>query len=143
MKRFLVVAACGFLAACGSNEAEQTVEAPTNATEVGTTDTASASQMAGTYEMTMEDGTVVRQQVNADGTYVETDLQGTELERGTWRQEGSQLCYDPQGAEPEECWTGGTPGADGTFEATSGDGAETATIRRIENSGTGNMAPLS
>ena len=142
MKKFLVIAACGALAACGSNDAEPTVDTPTNTTQAGTTDTASASQMAGTYEMTMGDGTVVRQQVNTDGSYVATDLQGAELERGTWRQEGSELCYDPQGADAEECWIGGTPGADGTFQATSSDGSTTATIRRIQNSGSGNMAPI-
>ena len=140
MKKIFVIAACGVLAACGSNEAEVSPETEMTTNQAGTTDTASANQMAGTYEMTMEDGTVVRQQVNADGTYVDTDLQGSELQRGTWRQEGSQLCYDPDGAEPEECWTGGTPGADGTFEATSGDGTTTATIRRIENANT-DMAP--
>ena len=140
MKKIFVIVASGALAACGSNEAEVSPETEMTTNQAGTTDTASADQMAGTYEMTMEDGTVVRQQVNADGTYVDTDLQGSELQRGTWRQEGSQLCYDPDGAEPEECWTGGTPGADGTFEATSGDGTTTATIRRIEDSNT-DMAP--
>ena len=134
MKKYLIIAACGALAACGSNEAEEPTDTLDTTVgtqpEVGTTDTASAGQMDGSYEMTMSDGTVVRQQINADGTYVDTDLQGTELARGTWRQQGGQLCYDAEGSEPEECWTGGTPGADGSFEATSPSG-ETMTIRRI------------
>ena len=126
----LTIAATGALAACGSNDAEET---PTPAeTTVATTDTASASQMAGTYEMTMEDGTVIRQQVNADGTYVDTDLEGNELERGTWRQEGNQLCLDDAGSGPEECWTGGTPGADGSFEATM-PGGGSVTVRRVSD----------
>ena len=133
MKKFLIIAACGALAACGSNEAEEPVEPiDTTTTQAGTTDTATAGQMAGTYEMTMDDGTVVRQQVNADGTYVDTDLQGNELERGTWRQQGSQLCYDDAGPGAEECWTGGTPGADGSFEATGADGTS-ITVRRVED----------
>ncbi len=134
MKKFLVIAACGALAACGSNDADENVDTvdTTVDTQAGTTDTASAGQMAGAYEMTMEDGTVVRQQINADGTYVDTDLEGNEVARGTWRQEGSQLCYDVEGATPEECWTGGAPGADGSFEATANDG-RTVTIRRTGN----------
>lgn len=137
MKKFLIVAACGALAACGSNEAEQPVEPvdTTATTQAGTTDTATSSQMAGTYEMTMADGTVVRQRVNADGTYVDMDLQGTELERGTWRQQGAQLCYDDAGAGAEECWTGGTPAADGSFQATGADGT-TITVRRVEDNAT-------
>lgn len=121
------------LAACGSNETEEPVEPIETTAPAGTTDTASASQMAGTYEVTMDDGTVVRQQVNADGTYVDTDLDGNEVERGTWRQQGDQLCYDDAGADPEECWTGGAPGPDGSFQATTSDGSVTTTVRRIED----------
>ena len=138
MKKFFVIAACSALAACGGNDAEDvpepvdtTVGTTTNA-PAGSTDTASAGQMAGAYELTTEDGTVVRQQINADGTYVDRDLEGNEVTRGTWRQQGSQLCYDAAGSAPEECWTGGTPGADGSFEATAADG-RTVTIRRTGN----------
>ena len=135
MKKFLIIAACGALAACGSNDAEEPVEPIDTTATAGTTDTATTSQMAGTYEMTMDDGTVVRQRVNADGTYVDTDMQGNELERGTWRQQGSQLCYDDAGPGAEECWTGGTPGADGSFEATGADGTS-ITVRRVGDTAT-------
>ena len=130
MKKFLILAACGALAACGSNDADEAPEAIE--TDVAVTDTASADQMAGTYEVTAADGTVTRQTVNADGTYVDSDLEGNETQRGTWRQQGDQLCYDPDGPDVEECWIGGAPGADGTFEATTADGSATATVRRIE-----------
>ena len=130
-KIVFLATATAALAACGSNEAEEPVDPVETTAPAGTTDTATAGQMAGTYEMTMDDGTVVRQQVNADGTYVDTDLEGNELERGTWRQQGDQLCYDANGADPEECWTGGTPGADGSFEATASDGTS-ITVRRVQ-----------
>ena len=135
MKKFLIIAAYGTLAACGSNEAEEPVEPIDTTSTAGTTDTATNSQMTGTYEMTMDDGTVVRQRVNADGTYVDTDMQGNELERGTWRQQGSQLCYDDAGPGAEECWTGSAPGADGSFEAT-GDNGSTVTVRRVDDTAT-------
>ena len=131
MKKFLILAACGALAACGSNDADEAPE--TIETDVAVTDTASADQMAGTYEVTMEDGSVTRQRVNADGTYVDTDLEGNETERGTWRQNGEQLCYDPEGAEGETCWTGGVQSADGTFSASTTDGSVTTTVRKIED----------
>ena len=129
-KLLLAFAATTALAACGSNKSEDTVE-PIETT-VAETDTATASQMAGTYEVTAADGTVTRQTVNADGTYVDSDLEGNETQRGTWSQQGDQLCYDPDGPDVEECWIGGAPGADGTFEATTADGSATATVRRIE-----------
>ena len=131
-KMIFLATATAALAACGSNEAEEPVEPIETTAPAGTTDTATAGQMAGTYEMTMDDGTVVRQQVNTDGTYVDTDLEGNELERGTWRQQGDQLCYDDAGADPEVCWTGGTPGADGSFEATATDGTS-ITVRRVQD----------
>lgn len=143
MKKFMIVAACAALAACGSNEEAETpvVTDATATAPAGTTDTATASQMAGTYEVTMDDGTVVRQTVNADGTYVDSDMQGTELDRGTWRQEGDQLCYDPDGNDPEECFTGGTPGPDGSFEVRNAAGEVASTVRRIENDAGATMMP--
>lgn len=130
-KIVLALAATTALAGCGSNEAEAPVE-PADTT-VAQTDTASAGQMAGTYEITESDGTVTRQEVNADGTYVDRDLDGNETERGTWRQSGDQLCYDAEGDAAEVCWIGGAPGADGSFEATTPDGSASATIRKIED----------
>ena len=129
-KLLLAFAATTALAACGSNKSEDTVE-PIETT-VAETDTATASQMAGTYEVTAADGTVTRQTVNADGTYVDSDLEGNETQRGTWRQQGDQLCYDPDGPDVEECWIECAVRSGGTFEATTADGSATATVRRIE-----------
>ncbi|MBX7540578.1 hypothetical protein [Qipengyuania sphaerica] len=131
MKKLLIIAACASLAACGSNEAEQTAE-PVDTT-AGQTDTATADQMAGTYEITLEDGTVVRQTINTDGTYVDTTLDGTETERGTWRQQGEQMCFDPEGDGAEACYTGGAPGADGSFEVRDASGNVSSSVRRIED----------
>lgn len=111
---------------------EEPAAEATEAAPVATTDTATASQMAGAYEVKMADGTVIRQTINADGTYVDADLKGTEIEKGTWRQTGDQLCYDPEGEEAEACFTGGTPGADGSFEVRDAAGAVSATVRRVE-----------
>jgi len=139
MKKYLIVAAFTALAACGSNEAlvddDQSQEAG-NDTTLAANDPA-AVEMAGTYEVTAEDGTVVRQTVNANATYVET-VDGIETERGTWRQRGDQMCYDPQGDMIEQCYTGGKPGGDGSFEVEMDGG--TASVRRVDETETAESA---
>ncbi len=87
--------------------------------------------MAGIYEVTAEDGTVVRQSVEADGTYTET-VDGTEIERGTWHQKNDQMCFDPVGDTIEQCYTGGLPGSDGSFDVEMDAG--TASVRRVDQS---------
>ena len=135
MKKTFAIAACIALAACGSNEAEtdDVAVADTSVAAPGTTDgTVTSSQLAGTYEMTAADGTVTMQRLNSDGTYVDT-VDGTETDRGTYRQQGDQLCYTSEtDGTGEECFTGGTPGADGSFEMTGMDGT-TSTVRRTGN----------
>ena len=129
MKKLFILAATASLAACGGG-AEETDMSNVDDTmgDTAVTDTAAPGQMAGTYESTADDGTVTMQQVNADGTYVDT-VDGEETERGTWRQQGDQLCYDPDGEMGETCYTGSEPGSDGSFTVT-GENGETMTVRK-------------
>ena len=129
MKKLIILAATASLAACGGG-AEETDMSNVDDTmgDTAVTDTAAPGQMAGTYESTADDGTVTMQQVNADGTYVDT-VDGEETERGTWRQQGDQLCYDPDGDAGETCYTGSEPGSDGSFTVTGKNG-ETMTVRK-------------
>ena len=131
---FLTAAACAALAACGNpaEEADQPVVADTPMAAPTTAN----NEMAGTYEVTMADGTVVTQTIRSDGTYSDV-ADGEVTEAGTWRAEGQQLCYDPEGTEPEECYTGSQPGADGSFTFNDADGNQMGTVRRI---GDENMA---
>lgn len=128
-KLIFAAAASAALAACGSNnepapEPVETVEPDLGATATG--------DMTGTYEIQMADGSVTRQTINADGTYVDTTVDGTETERGTWRQEGAQMCFDPEGDEAEACYAGGAPGEDGSFEMRDANGEVTSTVRKVE-----------
>ena len=92
MKIYSALAACLVLAACGSNETEDTAPAPADvAVPSPTTETVTPAAMAGTYEVTLPDGTVTMQTLSADGTYVDR-MDGEVTERGTWRQQGDQLC---------------------------------------------------
>lgn len=133
MKLYLTLAGCLVLAACGSNEAEDTAAAPADvAVATPAPDTVTPAAMAGTYEVTLPDGTVTMQTLSADGTYIDR-MDGEITERGTWRQQGDQLCYDPEGeAATEQCYAGGEPGPDGAFEIRDDAGDVNATVRKVE-----------
>lgn len=130
MRRYLIGAGCAVLAACGSAEAPvDGGPAQQAGMERAATESANA-EMAGSYQVTAEDGTIVRQTLDADGTYRET-LDGSEIERGTWHHKGEQMCYDPQGDAIEQCYTGGQPDADGSFSVETDAG--TASVRRLSD----------
>ena len=137
MRKFMIVAACTALAACGSKE--EPAPTPTE-TATASTDTATASQMAGDYEVRTANGTTITQTLNADGTYVDKDATGAETERGTWRQQGEQLCYAPEGGT-EQCYTGGAPGPDGRFEVRDSTGTVSATVKKVAPETAPAMAP--
>ncbi len=128
MKRLMIAAACVALAACDRAEAPP---APAETTPAAMP-TAGTADMAGTYEVKMEDGTVVMSTLFADGTYIDA-TDGVEGERGTWRADGDKTCFDPQGDPPEECSTTSAPAADGSFEVIDADGNETGiVVRKVE-----------
>lgn len=132
MRNFSIAAALMALASCGANEAttaEDTAQTTGGDAAGQTASELAAEAIAGTYEVTSEDGAVVLQRVDAGGTYVET-VAGTETERGTWHQKGDQMCYDPEGEPSEQCYTGGQPGPDGSFGVGTDGGA--ASVRRVD-----------
>lgn len=132
MKILMITAACVALAACDRAE---TPPAPAETTPAATP-TADTASMAGTYEVTMEDGTVAMSTLFADGSYVDT-TDGVESERGTWRADGERTCFDPAGDPPEECHATSTPAADGSFKVLDAEGQETGvTVRKVDASAT-------
>lgn len=135
MKTLLMLGTALTLTACGQRAdkgAEATpaattttvAEAPSPASNQGPT-----GNMAGKYEVTMADGKIVTETINADGTYV--DLMDGQETRGKWRMDGARSCFDPDGAAVEECYTSSAPAADGSFTATSTDGKIKTTIRKV------------
>jgi hypothetical protein len=124
MKKLILIAAVAALSACN----QKADEAP------AATDTAAATPMAaetgvapGTYDVKDADGTMGKTVINADGTYVDTDKTGKEM-KGTYARKDGKDCFDPDGDAAEMCWTVTTPGADGSFTATSADGKTTVTV---------------
>lgn len=130
MKRLVMVAAlAGALAACG-DAAEESDEPATDAT--ADTEAVAAESSAGTWEVTMADGTGFTAALNPDGTYQDTDSSGMVTESGTWedRPDGT-TCFDSEGGDDSiVCFTVGEPADDGSMVATPDDGSEPLTIRK-------------
>ena len=130
MRSIAILAACAALAACGSKE-----EAPAEPVETAdrTLESTATGDVTGTYEVQMADGSVTMQTINADGTYVDTTVDGTRVGGGTWRTgDNGAMCFDPEGNDPEACYTGGAPGEDGSFQMRSAAGTVQSTVRKVE-----------
>lgn len=133
MRKMLFVAAgLAALSACGSREKTQAEPISSSDTPVKT----AADDVSGEYEVISADGSIARQRINANGTYVESDANGAETETGTWKQQGKQMCFDPAGPDPVSCYPGGAPSDDGSFRLQNADGSVISTVRKeIDQSG--------
>ena len=126
MKKLVMIAAVAALSAC-NQKAEEAPAATDTAMAEATPMAANPSTAPGTYTVKMADGTTGTTVINADGTYVDTDKDGKEV-RGTFAVKDGKDCFDPEGADPEMCWSVTPPGADGSFTATTADGKTTVTV---------------
>ena len=128
MRRLVLVALlAGALAACGdaAEEADDTTTAEA-------TPEATPTSSAGNYEVTMADGTAFTSVLNADGTYADTDAEGTVTESGTWedRPDG-KTCFDSEGGDDTViCYTLGEAAEDGSQVATPDDGSDPVTVKK-------------
>lgn len=128
MKKLIALAAVAALAACGER-AEEAAPADTATTEATTAAAGMGDDPTGSYTVKMADGRTGTTVINADGTYVDTDDKGKET-RGTFARRDGKDCFDPEGDDPEECWSVGAANADGSFTATAPDGKTTVTVTR-------------
>lgn len=132
MKKILLFAAVAALAAC-TPKADNTA-APANdamAPEAATVNETAAAWTGfepGTYVVTEEKGGKAEVTLNSDGTYTGTDAAG-KTESGTYVMKGNKGCFTAKGAK-EMCWTNGPPGADGSWVATSDDGAKSTITKK-------------
>ena len=138
MKRLVLIAGFVALAACGqkqepsaTEEANTTIaEADANATDANASTTSTANgSTPGTFEVTMKDGSKGQSTLNADGTYVDKNSDGTES-KGTWNVAGGKTCFDPEGDEGPTCYSESAAAADGTFTATP-DKGDPVTVKKI------------
>lgn len=124
MKKLVLLAALAALSAC-SQKAEESKETAATPTETAAPAAPAAAPDSGpapgTYDVKMADGSMGSTIINADGTYSDTDAKG-KVVKGKFAHKDGKDCFDPDGADPEMCWTTEAPGADGSFKATSADG---------------------
>ena len=123
MKKILLVASFALLASCsGKNDTAAAPDATESA--AATTAVAATGPVPGDYDVTGPDGTKLVATLAADGTYVDHDPAGKELEKGTWAVKEGKTCFMPAG-KAEVCYTDSAPAADGSFTATDAKGAVT------------------
>lgn len=135
-KMLLLAAAAASLAGCNkaatstgnamSNAAASNVAATTTAPAAAAMVTANGSP-PGTYDVTDKKGTKTQAKLMADGTFVDTDAKGKEIDKGTWNVTGGKTCFTPTG-KTAECYKESAVGADGSFTATSDK--ETVTVKK-------------
>lgn len=126
MNRWIgIVALAGALAGCG-NPAEESDEP-----EVAATPAAAPTSSAGTYDVTLTDGSKFTAKLNPDGTYQDLAADGSVAEQGTWSDRDGRTCFDSEGGDDTiVCFTLGESAADGSMVATPDDGSEPLTIRK-------------
>lgn len=122
MKKLILVAMVGTLAACQPEPAEEPATEET-AAEAETPVTVANGTAPGSFDVTAADGSMMTATINADGTYKDVGADGKVIEEGTWEVKDGKTCFSPttEGAKPM-CWTETEPGADGSFTATPDEG---------------------
>jgi hypothetical protein len=121
MKKLVLIAAVAALSACSQKADEDATDTAAVETPAPAETMAADTVAPGTYDVKMADGTMGSTVINADGTYTDTDADGKTVS-GTFARKDGKDCFDPEGDEPEQCWTTTTPAADGSFTATAPDG---------------------
>lgn len=127
MNKLIIAAALGLSLAACDQAAEESDDVATADTPAAT-ETVAADSSAGTYEYTFE-GKQTVSTLMTDGMYSDTQ-DGKVVEQGKWADKDGKVCFDPDGDNPEVCWTTTEPDADGVFTATSDDGKTVLTIRK-------------
>jgi len=133
MKKLILVAALGMTIAACDNAAEESDDpAVAEATEAAAEATEAAASSAGSWDVTMADGTKFMAMLNTDGTYQDMDADGNVTESGTWedRPDG-KTCFDSEGGDDTVvCFTVGEAAEDGSMVATPDDDSGPLTIKR-------------
>lgn len=130
MKKLLLLAGIAALSACSqkAEEPKENAAAPVENTATATAATTESPTSApGDYDVKMPDGSMASTTINADGTYVDTEADGKQV-KGKFYGKNGKDCFDPDGDEPEMCWTVSPAAADGSFTAKSDDGKMQVTV---------------
>ena len=125
MKKIVTVFIVAALAACGEEEAPAPAPSETVAAAPAPT-----RDWPGTYEIQLPDGTSGTSEIMADGTYhrVVADI----AEDGTWKDDGTQFCFDPEGdLKPNRCYNMDPLGEDNVFQAHPVEGGDPVIAKKV------------
>lgn len=132
MKKLIFVAALA-VAACGETATEEPMAEEEVVVEEPAMETAMAADgmpTPGVYEVTLPNGDVWTETVNADGTYSSAGPNG-EAESGTWTQESPErYCTTEEGETEPTCYNE-TMSEDGVWSSTEEGTEDTATVVRV------------
>ena len=117
------------LAACGQQAAPEPEPAPEPAKE--------ASPAFGPGLFAVGDGTQIysRTRLSEDGTYTDFNEEMEPVGGGTWRPDGENVCFDPEGEgedQQERCWRNDPPDEDGSFMTYRLDSSEQYKVTPLE-----------
>ena len=120
--------------ACAQEQGEEPKVEEAPAEEAVAATTFDGGPVAGTYTATSADGTVISQDVRADGTYTNSQ-DGAEDVSGTYLVDGdNRICFTDEGSEEARCYLPSDLTEDGSWTATrEGDANETWTVARSES----------
>lgn len=125
MKKLILLAGAAALASCGGGSEDVAIDNAMTADDTAMTAdaTPAGDSYVGTHTVYSEDGEMLGTTVaNADGSYTDTNADGT-TGAGTWEKNAEgQLCFDEDGDEAgATCWTRGEE-TDGRIRWTNPDG---------------------
>ncbi|WP_336986377.1 hypothetical protein [Altererythrobacter aquiaggeris] len=125
MKRIAIIAGVSLMAACSPAETEAPAE---EAVAEAVVEAPAEESMAGTYNVTSEDGNGVTT-IAEDGTFTNT-VDGEVTDTGTFARVDGKSCFtSSKEGSVAECWTDAEPAADGSWTATSDDGRVVTVVR--------------
>ena len=86
------------------------------------------TDLVGTWDDTMADGSKGTTKFMSDATYEDTDAKG-KVEKGKFALKDNKVCMTPDGGKTV-CWATGAPMADGSMTASSDDGQKITVKKR-------------
>lgn len=134
MKKLILLASCATLWACAESATEEAAEEVAEESEEAVEDAMMAPDggpIAGSYEVTLEDGTVYTTTIADDGTYMQVMADGTTNSGTMMMQDEDTACFDDAADEEGPICYDSTIGEDGTWTSTGPEGS--ATVVRVES----------
>jgi len=105
MKKLVLIAALAALSACNNNASEPAAQPSAKVATVAANTSLATDGMpnVGIYEVTLPDGKVVTQTVNADGTFA--SVKDGKTTKGTWTSTGpGNFCETEEGKTEPSCY---------------------------------------